>query len=70
MTAIGFDEARCAILAAVRPVTIESVTLGDAVGRIAGERIVADADAVPFSRSAKDGYAVRAAAISSWPNSI
>jgi hypothetical protein len=31
VTAIGFDESRCAILAAVRPVAIESDTLGDAV---------------------------------------
>ena len=31
------------------------------LGRIAAETIVADADAVPFARSAMDGYAVRAA---------
>jgi molybdopterin molybdotransferase len=57
---ISFDEARQTILTAVQPLDTTRISLGDAFGRIAAERIVADEDAVPFPRSAMDGYAVRA----------
>jgi molybdopterin molybdotransferase len=57
---ISFDEARNAILSTIQPVAATSVSLRDALGRIAAETVVADADAVPFPRSAMDGYAVRA----------
>lgn len=39
----------------------ERVALGDAVGRLLAEDIVADTDMPPFDRSQMDGYAVRAA---------
>lgn len=39
----------------------ERVTLGECVGRILAEDIVADLDLPPFDRSQMDGYAVRAA---------
>jgi molybdopterin molybdotransferase len=58
---ISFDEARCTILSTILPLGVTRVSLRDALGRIAAETIVADADAVPFPRSAMDGYAVRAA---------
>jgi molybdopterin molybdotransferase len=58
---ISFDEARNTILATIQPLEATRVLLRDALGRIAAETIVADADAVPFPRSAMDGYAVRAA---------
>lgn len=57
----SFDEARDTILATITPLETTRVSLRDALGRIAAETIVAEADAVPFPRSAMDGYAVRAA---------
>ena len=38
----------------------ERVPLGEAVGRVIAEDIVADTDMPPFDRSQMDGYAVRA----------
>jgi molybdopterin molybdotransferase len=60
MPTIGFDEALRTILSAVQPLRSESVALAQALGRIAAATVVADEDAVPFARSAMDGYAVRA----------
>lgn len=57
---ISFEETRKTILSTVQPLEATRVSLRDAHGRIAAETIVADADAVPFPRSAMDGYAVRA----------
>lgn len=45
----------------------ESVPLGDALGRILGEDIVADTDLPPFDRAQMDGYAVRAADVANTP---
>jgi molybdopterin molybdotransferase len=58
---ISFDEARNTILSNIQPLEATEVLLRDGLGRIAAKTIVADADAVPFPRSAMDGYAVRAA---------
>jgi molybdopterin molybdotransferase len=58
---ISFDDARNTILSTVQPLEATSVSIRDALGRVAAETIAADADAVPFPRSAIDGYAVRAA---------
>jgi molybdopterin molybdotransferase len=58
---INFDDALVKILAAVQPLEATTVPLSDGLGRITAERIVADADAVPYPRAAMDGYAVRAA---------
>jgi molybdopterin molybdotransferase len=60
MPAIGFDEALRTILSSVQPLPAENVALAHALGRVAAARLVADEDAVPFPRSAMDGYAVRA----------
>ena len=60
MPAIGFDQALRTILSAVRPLHSESVALAQALGRVAADAVVAHEDAVPFPRSAMDGYAVRA----------
>jgi molybdopterin molybdotransferase len=60
MPAIGFDEALRIILLSVQPVSSENVALDKALGRIAAAAVIADEDAVPFPRSAMDGYAVRA----------
>ncbi len=43
---------------------IESVPLGRAAGRVLAEILRADADQPPFARSTRDGYACRAAEIS------
>lgn len=58
---VSFDEARETILAAVEPLPTESIALADALGRVVAEKVVADADLVPYARSAMDGYALRAA---------
>jgi molybdopterin molybdotransferase len=58
---INFDDALAKILAAIQPLGATTIPLSNALGRIAAERIVADADAVPFPRAAMDGYTVRAA---------
>ena len=60
MHATRFDEALHTILSAVRPLGTEDVALADALGRVLAETILAGEDAVPFPRSAMDGYAVRA----------
>lgn len=60
MPAIGFDEALRAILSAVEPLPAEDVALANALGRVSAAEVVAEEDAVPFARSAMDGYAVRA----------
>jgi molybdopterin molybdotransferase len=60
MPAIGFDEALRTILSVVQPLRSENVALAQALGRINAATVIADEDAVPFPRSAMDGYAVRA----------
>lgn len=60
MRAIGFDEALRTILSTVQPLPAENVALAQALGRVAAAPAVAEEDAVPFPRSAMDGYAVRA----------
>ena len=46
---------------------VESVALGDAMGRVLAEDIVADSDLPPFDRAQMDGYAVRAADVANTP---
>jgi molybdopterin molybdotransferase len=58
---ISFDEARELVLAGLAPLERESVPLAGALGRVLAEEIVAREDLVGYSRSAMDGYAVRAA---------
>ena len=62
---IGFSEAKETVLGAVQPLPAESVRLAEALGRVVAEDVVAEADLVPYARSAMDGYAVRAADIQS-----
>jgi molybdopterin molybdotransferase len=60
---LSFEQARECVLREVRPLagrTEESPVL-DASGRVLAEEIAADRDYPPFDRSARDGYAVRAA---------
>ena len=60
MPAMGFDEAIRTIQSAVQPLPAENVALAHALGRVVAATAVAEEDAVPFPRSAMDGYAVRA----------
>ncbi len=60
MIATTYDNALNTILSAVQPLPEESISLEHALGRIAAEKVSADEDAVPYPRSAMDGFAVRA----------
>ncbi|MGM0544216.1 MAG: gephyrin-like molybdotransferase Glp [Pseudomonadota bacterium] len=55
------DEALVALLADVRPLGVEHVALGAAAGRVLGEAVSATLDVPPYTNSAMDGYALRAA---------
>ena len=57
---IPLDEARRLIDGALRPIErTESITIGEAHGRVLARDVVARTDVPPFSRAAMDGYAVR-----------
>jgi molybdopterin molybdotransferase len=59
---VSFEEARACVLGEVPPSGLtETVALGEAAGRILAESVAADRDYPPFPRSARDGFAVRAA---------
>jgi molybdopterin molybdotransferase len=64
---IPVSEAIHIVLQHTRKLEIESVVLGDAMGRILAEDIVADSDLPPFDRAQMDGYAVRAADVTAAP---
>jgi len=55
------EEAQARVLAAAAPLDAESVALCDASGRVTAAPALAGVDLPPFSSSAMDGYAVRAA---------
>jgi molybdopterin molybdotransferase len=55
---LSIDEARSAVLAAVRPLPPERVELLDAHGLVLAEDVTAAGDSPPFDNSAMDGYAV------------
>jgi molybdopterin molybdotransferase len=65
----SFDEASALVaayatkLARIRP-SVESVALNQALGRVLAEPLRADADQPPFPRSTRDGFACRAAEVS------
>jgi molybdopterin molybdotransferase len=65
MQALSFLDARTTVTrqvrAAVEHLPIEEIWLADAMGRVLAEDIAADRDYPPFPRSARDGFAVRAA---------
>jgi molybdopterin molybdotransferase len=68
---LAFPEARAKVIETIRAAhsapgtsaTIKSDTieLGDALGRVLAQAIVADRDYPPFNRSTRDGFAVRSA---------
>lgn len=60
MALMGIEEARAAMLGAVAPLEAETVTLGEACGRVLAADVIARTDQPPFDASAMDGWAVRA----------
>jgi molybdopterin molybdotransferase len=61
MKLMSVDDARAAMLAEVSALPAETVALGDAIGRVLAEDVAAARDQPPFTNSAMDGWAVRAA---------
>jgi molybdopterin molybdotransferase len=60
---LSFEDARAAVehhASLAPPIRSETVDLLQAAGRVLAESIAADRDIPPFSRSTRDGYAVRA----------
>jgi molybdopterin molybdotransferase len=62
MTSVTFEEARACVLRETSvAMGVECVPLAESGGRVLAEEIRADRDYPPFARSARDGFAVRAA---------
>jgi molybdopterin molybdotransferase len=57
---IPIDQAREAVLAAVRPLAPETVPVAEALDRVLAQDVHAVGDVPPFASSAMDGYAVHA----------
>jgi len=74
MDALPFDQARDIIFKRVRehlaPSTVESVPLAEAQGRVLAAAVTADRGYPPFNRSARDGFAVRAADVAQVPTRL
>lgn len=67
---LSFVEARCVVETQARslaPVGRENVDLLHSNGRVLAEDLLADRDLPPFPRATRDGYAVRAADLTSLP---
>jgi molybdopterin molybdotransferase len=70
---LSFEAARHRVeeqAAQLHPRGKELLSLLDACGRILGEAIIADRNFPPFPRSARDGYAVRAADLEPLPSTL
>ena len=67
MALIPVEEARARILKNVKPLAIEKVPLGKALGRVLAKPLKAVRDQPPFDGSAMDGYAVKAADVAAAP---
>ena len=59
--AFTVQEASERILAGIRPLSVESIPLGDALGRVLAEDVHSPIEHPPWDNSSMDGYAVRAA---------
>jgi molybdopterin molybdotransferase len=62
---LGVDEARRRVLDAVKPLPAEEVLIGDALGTVLAESLIAPHPLPRFDNSAMDGYAVRSDDVSS-----
>lgn len=64
---ISVDEARSNILKALKPVSSEVISIGDALGRVLAEDVFARRTQPPADLSAMDGYAVKASDVATVP---
>ena len=64
---IPVEQALQIVLANLPPRRVEQIALAAALGRVLASDVVADSNVPPFRRSAVDGFAVRAADVSSAP---
>jgi molybdopterin molybdotransferase len=67
---LSFEQARHVVeehASRVRPPRKEGLSLVESAGRVLAEPVVADRNFPPFPRATRDGYAVRAADLSSLP---
>src|SRR3954468_10357693 len=64
---ISVEEAIQIVLSKSGPVSVETVDLDTAMGRILAEDIVADTDLPPFNRAQMDGFALRSVDASRVP---
>ena len=55
------QEARARMLADAMPLGVETVAIGEALGRVLAQSIDATRDQPPFAASAMDGWAIRRA---------
>ncbi len=62
-TMISVEEARQVVLSRVEPLPVETVSLLEALGRVAAAPATSDIDVAPFAHSAMDGFALKAAQI-------
>ncbi len=62
---ISIEKALATVLASVKPLKSERVEIAESLDRVLAEDIVARDDIPPFSNSAMDGYAVKAADLKS-----
>lgn len=72
-TILSFEDARHTVeqhAKSVRPAKVERVALLGAARRVLSEPVHADRDLPPFSRAARDGYAVRAADLARTPTTL
>lgn len=60
---ISFEDALAAVLAAARPIGVETVPVSRALGRYTSDDLIAAHDSPLFDNSAVDGFAVRASDI-------
>src|SRR4051794_20921490 len=67
MDLLSVEDAKVRVLAGVRPLGVERVSLADALGRVLARDLKATRDQPPFAASAMDGYAVRAADVTEVP---
>jgi molybdopterin molybdotransferase len=61
MKLLAVDDARARMLAEIAALPVETVPLAESIGRVLAEEVRAVRDQPPFSASAMDGWAVRAA---------
>lgn len=70
MALLPVSDALARILDGVKPLPAESISMGDALGRVLAAPVVAKRDQPPFPASAMDGYAVRHADVTALPATL